>query len=433
MDPISSAIVGLILLFTLMAIGMPVSFAMLLAGVLGIAYMISDSAAIHMLSTNVWGQLSSYSLSVIPLFVLMGQLAFHSGITERLYGAAYKWVGRLPGGLAGTTIVSSAGFAAICGSNSATSATMGTIALPEMERYRYDPAFSTGSVAIGGTLGVIIPPSVLLIIIAVQTKQSITELFLANIIPGILLTGLLLITAVLKCMKNPSLGPPGPKTDLRVKLIALTGVIEAVLLFLLVIGGMYAGWFTPTEAGAAGSFGAFIIGISRKKLSVKKLAQALVETARISSMVVLMITGAVLFGRFLTITRLPYELAEWTISLDMPNVIVLMVVFLVYLVGGCLMDGLGFLVVTIPIFFPLGEALGYDPIWFTVMITMVTTMGAVTPPVGVNVYIVKGLRPDIPIQTIFRGVLVFLIPYVVCLVLLFIFPEIALFFSRSLM
>lgn len=310
---------------------------------------------------------------------------------------------------------------------------MGTIALPEMERYRYDPAFSTGSVAIGGTLGVIIPPSVLLIIIAVQTKQSITELFLANIIPGVLLTGLLLITAVLKCMKNPNLGPPGPKTDLQVKLIALTGVIEAVLLFLLVIGGMYAGWFTPTEAGAAGSFGAFIIGISRKKLSVKKLAQALVETVRISSMVVLMITGAVLFGRFLTITRLPYELAEWTISLNLPSVIVLMVVFLVYLVGGCLMDGLGFLVVTIPIFFPLGEALGYDPIWFTVMITMVTTMGAVTPPVGVNVYIVKGLRPDIPIQTIFRGVLVFLIPYVVCLILLFIFPEIALFFSRSLM
>ena len=433
MDPIISAFVGLILLFALMALGMPVSFAMLLAGVLGVAYMITSGAAIHMLSTNVWGQISSYSLSVIPLFVLMGQLAFHSGITERLYEAAYKWVGRLPGGLAATTIVSSAGFAAICGSNSATSATMGTIALPEMERYRYDSAFSTGSVAIGGTLGVVIPPSVLLIIIAVQTKQSITQLFLANILPGIMLTGLLLITAVIKCLRNPSLGPPGPRTSLRVKLIALTGVIEAVLLFLLVIGGMYAGWFTPTEAGAAGSFGAFIIGISRRKLSIKKLMQALVETVRISSMVVLMITGAVLFGRFLTITRLPYELAEWAISLNLPNILILMVVFSIYLVGGCLMDGLGFLVVTIPIFFPLGEALGYDPIWFTVMITLVTTMGAVTPPVGVNVYIVKGLCPDVPIQTIFRGVSVFLISYVACLILLFLFPEIALFFSRSLM
>ena len=433
MDPTLSAIVGLLLLIILMALRMPVSFAMFLAGVLGIAYMISTGAAIHMLSTNVWGQISSYSLSVIPLFVLMGQLAFHSGITERLYGAAYKWVGRLPGGLAATTILSSAGFAAICGSNTATSATMGTIALPEMERYRYDPSFSTGSVAIGGTLGVVIPPSVLLIIIAVQTKQSITQLFLANIIPGLMLTGLLLITAVLLCMRNPKLGPPGPRTPMREKLFALTGIIEAVLLFLLVIGGMYAGWFTPTEAGAAGSFGALVIGLSRRKLSKEQFIRALAETTRISAMVVLMITGAVMFGRFLTITRLPFELAEWAISLHLPKVLILMVVFAIYLVGGCLMDGLGFLVVTIPIFFPLGEALGYDPIWFTVMITLVTTMGAVTPPVGVNVYIVKGLCPDVPIQTIFRGVSVFLIPYVVCLALIFLFPNIALYLVHTLM
>jgi tripartite ATP-independent transporter DctM subunit len=310
---------------------------------------------------------------------------------------------------------------------------MGTIALPEMERYRYDPSFSTGSVAIGGTLGVVIPPSVLLIIIAVQTKQSITQLFLANIIPGIMLTGLLLITAVLLCIRNPKLGPPAPRTSLREKLFALTGVIEAVLLFLLVIGGMYAGWFTPTEAGAAGSFGALIIGLARRNLSIEKFIRALAETTRISAMVVFMITGAVMFGRFLTITRLPFELAEWAISLHLPKVLILMVVFSIYLVGGCLMDGLGFLVVTIPIFFPLGEALGYDPIWFTVMITLVTTMGAVTPPVGVNVYIVKGLCPDVSIQTIFRGVSVFLIPYVVCLALIFIFPKIALYLVHSLM
>jgi tripartite ATP-independent transporter DctM subunit len=433
MDPILTAIVGLLFLFSLMALRMPVSFAMFLAGVLGITYMISTRAAIHMLSTNVWGQISSYSLSVIPLFVLMGQLAFHSGITERLYGAAYKWVGRLPGGLAATTILSSAGFAAICGSNSATSATMGTIALPEMERYRYDPAFSTGSVAIGGTLGVVIPPSVLLIIIAVQTRQSITQLFLASIVPGIMLTGLLLITAVLLCIRNPNLGPPGPRTPMQEKLFALTGVIEAVLLFFLVIGGMYGGWFTPTEAGAAGSFGALIIGLARRKLSREKFIRAFTETTRISAMVVLMITGAVMFGRFLTITRLPYELAEWALSLHMPNVLILMVVLSIYLVGGCVMDGLGFLVVSIPIFFPLGNALGYDPIWFTVMITLVTTMGAVTPPVGINVYIVKGLCPDVSIQTIFRGVSVFLISYVVCLALIYIFPEIVLYLVHSLM
>ena len=248
MSPSTAAILGLILLFVLMALRMPVSFAMILAGFLGNAYMISADAAIYMLTTNVWGQLSSYGLSVIPLFVFMGQLAYHSGITERLYNAAYKWVGRLPGGLAGTTILSSAGFASICGSNSATSATMGTIALPEMKRYHYDQALSTGSVAIGGTLGVVIPPSVVLIIIAVQTEQSITQLFLASIVPGLFLTGLFLATVFIICLKNPSLGPPGPRTAMREKLISLTGAVEAMILFLLVIGGLYAGWFTPTEA-----------------------------------------------------------------------------------------------------------------------------------------------------------------------------------------
>jgi tripartite ATP-independent transporter DctM subunit len=412
---------------------MPVSFAMILAGFLGNAYMLSTDAALYMLATNVWGQLSSYGLSVIPLFVFMGQLAYHSGITERLYDAAHKWVGRLPGGLAGTTILSSAGFAAICGSNSATSATMGTIALPEMKRYNYDRALSTGSVAIGGTLGVVIPPSVVLIIIAVQTEQSITQLFMASIVPGIILTALFLLTVFLLCLRNPSLGPPGPRTTMRQKLVSLTGAIEAIILFLLVLGGLYAGWFTPTEAGAAGTFGALVIGLARRKLSTKEFIKSISETIRISSMVVLLITGAVIFGRFLTVTRLPFELADWASSLNVPREAILFVVLLIYLVGGCLMDALGFLVVTIPIFYPLAEALGFDPVWYTVVITLVTTMGAVTPPVGVNVYIVSGLAPDIPIGTIFKGVSIFLIAYVICLVLLFIFPQVALYLPRLLM
>ena len=433
MSPSTAAILGLILLFVLMALRMPVSFAMILAGFLGNAYMISTDAAIYMLTTNVWGQLSSYGLSVIPLFVFMGQLAYHSGITERLYNAAYKWVGRLPGGLAGTTILSSAGFASICGSNSATSATMGTIALPEMKRYHYDPALSTGSVAIGGTLGVVIPPSVVLIIIAVQTEQSITQLFLASILPGLFLTGLFLATVFIMCLKNPSLGPPGPRTAMREKLISLTGAVEAMILFLLVIGGLYAGWFTPTEAGAAGSFGACLIGLTRRKLSKKEFVNAIAETIRISAMVVLLITGAVIFGRFLTVTRLPFELADWASSLNVPREAILLIVLLIYLIGGCLVDALGFLVVTIPIFYPLAKALGFDPIWYTVVITLVTTMGAVTPPVGVNVYIVSGLSPDIPIGTIFRGVSIFLIAYVICLALLIIFPQMALYLPGSLM
>ena len=433
MSPTTTAIMGMIFLFLLMALRMPVSFAMILAGFMGNAYMISSDAAIYMLATNVWGQLSSYGLSVIPLFIFMGQLAYHSGITERLYNAAYKWVGRLPGGLASTTILSSAGFAAICGSNSATSATMGTIALPEMERYGYDPALSTGSVAIGGTLGVVIPPSVVLIIIAVQTEQSIAQLFMACIVPGFFLTALFLATVFFLCIRNPGLGPKGPIADMREKLISLTGVAEAMILFLLVIGGLYAGWFTPTEAGAAGSFGALLIGLVRRKLSKQEFVKAVAETIRISAMVVLLITGAVIFGKFLTVTRLPFELADWASSLNVPREAILLVVLLIYLVGGCLVDALGFLVVTIPIFFPLAQALGFDPVWFTVVITLVTTMGAVTPPVGVNVYIVSGLAPDVPIGTIFRGVSIFLVAYVICLVLLMIFPGIALMLPKALL
>ncbi|UCF93767.1 MAG: TRAP transporter large permease [Desulfobacterales bacterium] len=433
MSPDTAAILGLIFLFMLMALRMPVSFAMILAGFLGNAWIISTDAAIYMLATNVWGQLSSYGLSVIPLFVLMGQLAFHSGITERLYNAAYKWVGRLPGGLAGTTILSSAGFAAICGSNSATSATMGTIALPEMKRYEYDAALSTGSVAIGGTLGVVIPPSVVLIIIAVQTEQSITRLFIASIVPGVILTLLFLVTVFWRCLRNPHLGPPGPRAAMREKLLSLSGAAEAMMLFALVIGGLYAGWFTPTEAGAAGSFGALLIGLARRKLSKPDFFRAVAETIRISAMVVLLITGAVIFGRFLTVTRLPFELADWAVSLHVPREVILFVVLVIYLVGGCLMDALGFLVVTIPIFFPLAQALGFDPVWYTVVITLVTTMGAVTPPVGVNVYIVSALSPDVPIATIFRGVSIFLVAYVICLVLLMLFPEMALYLPRSLM
>jgi tripartite ATP-independent transporter DctM subunit len=310
---------------------------------------------------------------------------------------------------------------------------MGTIALPEMERYGYDPALSTGSVAIGGTLGVVIPPSVVLIIIAVQTEQSIAQLFMACIVPGFFLTALFLATVFLLCIRNPGLGPKGPMADMKEKLISLTGVAEAMILFLLVIGGLYAGWFTPTEAGAAGSFGALLIGLARRKLSKQEFVKAVAETIRISAMVVLLITGAVIFGKFLTVTRLPFELADWAASLNVPREAILLVVLLIYLVGGCLVDALGFLVVTIPIFFPLAQALGFDPVWFTVVITLVTTMGAVTPPVGVNVYIVSGLAPDVPIGTIFRGVSIFLVAYVICLVLLMIFPGIALFLPKALL
>jgi len=433
MDPVTIAVIGLVGMFALMLFGMPIGFAMLLAGVLGNAWLLSVPAASHLLSTNVWEQFSSYGLSVVPLFVLMGQFAYRAGITERLYDAAYKWFGRMPGGLACTTIAACAGFSAICGSNSATAATMGTIALPSMRRYGYDRALATGAVAVGGTLGVVIPPSVVMIVIAVQTEQSLLRLFLAGIIPGLLLTALFLATVLLMCWRKPELGPPGPATSMREKLASLSGVVETLLLFVLVIGGLYVGWFTPTEAGAAGAFGALVIGVVRRRLTLKQVVLSASETLRISAMVVLMITGAVLFGRFLTVSRLPFELADWAAALPVPPLAIMTVVVLIYLVGGCLMDALGFLVVTIPIFFPLAAALGYDPVWFTIVLTVVTTMGAVTPPVGVNVFIVNGLSPDVPIHTIFLGVTYFMLAYAGCLALMWIFPETVLFLPNALL
>jgi len=433
MDPLIVAVIGLVLMSLLMLLGMPIAFTMLAAGLLGNAYLLSVTAATHLAATNVWEQFSSYGLSVIPLFVLMGQFAYRAGTTERLYRAAYTWVGRMPGGLACTTVAASAGFSAICGSNSATTATMGTIAMPEMRRYGYDPALSSGAIAVGGTLGVVIPPSVVLIVIAVQTEQSLLRLFLAAVIPGLILTVLFLLTIVLMCMRNRALGPLGPQTSWREKLVALSGVVEALLLFGLVIGGLYLGWFTPTEAGAAGAFGALAIGLVQRSLDFKGIVQSIIESVRISAMVVLLITGAVLFGRFLTVSRLPFELAEWASALPVEPFVILLVVLGIYLVGGMLMDALGFLVVTIPIFFPLGVALGYDPVWYTVILTIVTTLGAVTPPVGVNVFIVHGLAPEIPIHTIFRGVMYFMISFAICILLMWVFPATVLYLPNLML
>jgi len=433
MEPVTVAAVGLVLMAVLMAAGMPIGFAMLLAGLAGNAWLLSVPAATQLLATNVWDQFSSYGLSVVPLFVLMGQFAYRAGITERLYDAAYKWFGRMPGGLACTTIAACAGFSAICGSNSATTATMGTIALPAMQRYRYDRGLATGAVAVGGTLGVVIPPSVVLIVIAVQTEQSLLRLFLAGIVPGLILTALLLATAVVMCLRRPEMGPPGPAMSWREKLASLSGVVETLLLFGLVIGGLYVGWFTPTEAGAAGAFGALVIGLVRRRLSFEQIKVSTAETLRISAMVVLMITGAVLFGRFLTVSRLPFELADWAAALPVPPMVVMFVVLAIYLVGGCLMDALGFLVVSVPIFFPLATALGYDPTWFTIVLTIVTTMGSVTPPVGVNVFIVSGLAPDVPIHTIFGGVAYFMLAFVACLALIWLRPEVVLWLPEWLL
>jgi len=427
MSPTLVAVIGVIGMLVLMFLRMPVGFAMALAGFLGFSYFVSPQAALQILGTDIWVQFSSYGMSVIPLFIFMGYIAFNSGISERLYDVAYKWVGHVRGGIAMATIMADEFFAAICGSNTATAATMGTVAIPQMRKYGYAPELSTGTVATGGTLGVVIPPSVVLIVIGLQTEQSIAKLFFGGIFPGILLGLLYLITIYILCRWNPQLGPAGPKVRFKDRVAALPGILEAVVLFALVLGGLYLGWFTPTEAGAAGAFGALLIALARRQLTWGKFVKSILQTVQTSCMVMILVTGAVIFGRFLTVTRLPFTLADWASSLPLPHIAIWAVVLLIYIIGGCLMDALGFLVVTIPVFFPLAMALGFDPIWTGVVLMMATTMGAITPPVGINVYVVKGLVPEVPLETIFKGVSFFFAACVASLVLLVAFPKIVLF------
>jgi tripartite ATP-independent transporter DctM subunit len=420
-------IIGIvILLAVLFFLGMPVGFAMGIVGFCGFWYVVSFKAALTMAGGDVWATFSKYGLTVVPLFILMGYLAFNSGIAERLYNAAYKWFGHWRGGLAIATIGADELFAAICGSNTATAATMGTVALPQMKKYNYDTRLSSGTVVTGGTLGTVMPPSVVLIIIGLQTEQSIVKLFLGGILPAILLGILFVLTIFVLCRLNPEFGPAGPKTSLKEKIKSLTGIIEAIAIFVLVIGGLYAGIFTPTEAGAVGVLFTLIVTAATRRLTWKGLVSSMIETLKISCMVFFLVTGAIIFGRFLAITRLPFMVADFASTLPVSPFTVLAIVLLIYLVGGCFVDSLGFLVLTIPIFFPLGMALGFDPIWYAIILTMVTTMGAITPPVGVNIYVVKALAPEIGLGTIFKSVSFFLLACIICIIILIVFPQIVL-------
>ncbi|BCS89539.1 TRAP transporter large permease [Pseudodesulfovibrio sediminis] len=428
MDPITAGIVGtLLLLVSIFLLRIPVGFAMGIIGFGGFAYVLNWNAATGMLGTEMWNVFSKYGLTVIPLFILMGQICFYSGVNERLYKSAYAWMGQIKGGIAMTTVLACAGFAAICGSNSATAATMSTVALPEMKKFKYNPILSTGSVAAGATLGVVIPPSVVLIIIGLQTSQSIAKLFVGGMIPGVLLTLLFLATIWYLCKKNPDWGPAGPRTTLVEKLKSLPGSIEMVILFFLVMGGLFLGLFTPTEAGAAGAALALLIATISGKMSWKKFTMAINDSIKISCMIMVIVLGAVLFGRFLAVTRLPFEAAGWVAGLPVPPLAIIMVICLIYVIGGMVMDALALLLVTIPIFFPVVTAMGYDPLWFGVLITVVTTMGAITPPVGVNTFIVASMAKDVPMTDVFRGVTYFMVSYVICVAIMMLFPALITF------
>lgn len=433
MTPIATGIAGVFaLLGAIFLLRLPVGFAMGMVGFAGFWKVVGLDAALGMVGEETWKTLSSYGLTVIPLFILMGQICFYSGVNERMYRAANVWMGHIRGGLAMATIIACAGFAAICGSNTATAATMSTVSLPQMNKFNYNKVFSSGVVAAGSTLGVMIPPSVVLIIIGLQTGQSIGILFWAALFPGLLLMGCFLAVVWLLCAYRPELGDRGETATLRARLAALPGAIEMLLLFVLVMAGLILGIFTPSEAGAAGAGLALVISLLGGKLGVRDLGRALDDTLRISCMIMVIILGAVIFGRFLTITRMPHEIATAVASWAVSPGVIMLGVFGIYLVGGAIMDALALLLITIPIFFPVAETLGYDPVWFGVWITLVTTMGAITPPVGINTFIVASMEEGVALPQVFRGVLPFLLCFFACALILLAWPGMALWLPGML-
>jgi C4-dicarboxylate transporter, DctM subunit len=427
MSPVQIGIAGCILLFVLLAASVPVAFAMAIVGFAGFALVVSPQAAMSMITLDLYDTFSSYSLTVIPLFVLMGQVAFHAGISRRLFNAAYHWLGALPGGLAMSTVGACTAFGAICGSGPATAATMASVALPEMKRYKYSMELGCGAVAAGGSLGMLIPPSVVFIVYAIMTEQSVGKLFIAGIVPGLLIAFLFCLTIYLNCKRHPHLGPAAQRFTWGAKFASLTGVLETLVLFVLVIGGMFQGFFTPTEAAAVGAAGTLIIALVKRQMSWKVLVRSLQETIRTSCMVMIIVTGAVIFGHFLAVTQIPVKLASSLAALPLPGWSIMGLVILFYLLAGCFVDALGLILLTIPIFYPVVMQLGYDPIWFGVIIVVVTQMGVISPPVGVCVYVVSGIERDVPLQTIFRGALPFLAALILAAILLIAFPQICLF------
>lgn len=430
----SLALVGvtgiIVLLVMLFVLGTPVAFALGIVGFLGFSYVVSWTAGLNMVATVWWDTFSRYGLTVIPLFILMGQVVFYSGINARLYRAAYYWIGHVRGGIAMATVMACSAFSAICGSNAATAATMSTVALPEMKQYGYNSKLSTGAVACGSTLGVVIPPSVVLIVIGLTTEQSIARLFYGGFGPGLLLALLLLGTVYAICRLHPDWGPVAPISSWGQRFRSLSGAIEMLILFLLVMLGLYFGVFTPTEAGAAGAAMAILICLVQGRLNWNGLVSALGDTLRISCMTISIIAGAVIFGRFLAVTRIPFDIAEWVVSLPLSNTSILLIIFCIYIVGGAVMDALALLLITLPVFYPVAIHLGYDPLWFGVSITVITTLGAVTPPVGATTYVVAGMARDVPLSDVFRGVAYFIPAYLICIVLLMLFPQIVTLLPR---
>ena len=427
MDLITYAIIGIVVLLVLLFFGMNIGLALGVVGFVGFWAVRDFTAAFGLLKTIPFTNAMKYSFMVIPLFVLMGQFAFHSDLSKGLFEAADKWLGRLKGGLAMATVAACAAFAAICGSTAATAATMGVVALPEMRRHGYDDSLATGSIAAGGTLGILIPPSTGFIIYGIVAEQSIGRLFAAGIFPGIVLALCYILSIAVVVKIKPQLAPSTSKYSFKEMLISLRGVIAMVVLFLAVIGGMFVGFFTANEAAAVGAFMAFVYMIIVRKFTIQRFITCLRETVQTSAMVFLILIGAYVFGAFLAITRLPMRLAAYVDSLDVNRYVVLAIILILYITLGMVMDSLAMVMLTVPIFLPIIISLGFDPIWYGVLMIMVMEMGLITPPVGMNVYIVAGVAKDVPLFTIFKGVAPMVAGIFVAIIIVIAIPQLSLF------
>jgi len=432
MSPETIGLIGISFLFVFLAMRMYIGMAMMVVGFVGIGFLAGWDPAVNLLGLLPMGESKSYNLSVIPLFILMGQFAFISGISTDIYKTVYSWMGHLRGGLAMATVLACAFFAAVSGSSLATGATMGMVAIPEMLKYRYDPRLATGCVAAGGTLGILIPPSIGFVIYGILTEQSIGKLLMAGLLPGILLSGLFILAIFIQCLVKPHLGPRGPATTWGTKIRSLSGTWGMLLLFSVVIGGIYTGVFTPTEAAGIGAFGALCIALVKRKLTVAGFIRCLSETGKMTAFIFLIIIGAAVFSYFLALTGLPTTLSTYITNLPLPRGMILTAIIFAYVVLGCVMEVYSIMILTLPIVFPIIQALEFDPIWFGVMMVIVLEIGLITPPIGLNVFVLKGVAPEIQVETIFRGIWPFLLAAILAMVLIAAFPQIALFIPANM-
>jgi C4-dicarboxylate transporter DctM subunit len=425
MSEITVSIIALALLLLLFATGIELGFAMAIVGFVGFAYLSGVRPAMQLVGRDIYDVLTNYGYTVFPLFILMGQVGFNAGIAVRLYDAAYKFIGHIPGGLAMATVMGATGFKTICGSSAATAATFASVAIPEMDRYGYDRKLSTGIVATVGSLGCIIPPSVGLIIFGIITQQSIGQLFLAGIIPGLIIA-LFFLGIIYGWVKiNPKIATMSERSTWKARLGSLPEVAWIILVFLLVVGGIMQGFFTPTEAGAVGTFAVLMLAMAKRSLNFSGYVKSLSEALRTAGMVLMLITGSVILGHFIAVTNIPQKTADWLVALPLNRYLIIILICIIYEIGGSIIDDLAFMILATPIFFPAVLKLGFNPIWFGILISVVVMIGVVIPPVAVCVFVVKNITKE-PIGRIYKGVAPFLISMILVWGLLFVFPQLAL-------